>query len=431
MLIQFSVKNFRSIKEELTLELFQKSGKELDLTNTFPANMKSSKDLNLLKSVAIYGANGSGKSNVIEALCTARDIILGSASKFEHDEEVPVSPFSFSLKSIDEPSEFVFTFICEGIKYEYGFTATPQRICEEWLFAYPNGKAQSWLYRLYDIEKECYEWSKSSYISGTKKLIQDTTRDNALFLSTAVHLNNKQLKPIFNWFFMNMNAIGVSGLSTNYTAGKIHEDADDGLFKKQVLGFLESADINVSDISVEEVRPEIPEKIMSKLSESVLKEFKKHVSYDVYLGHKMQDSSQLSYLHLNEESDGTKRLFSLITPWLDVLQDGTVLLIDELHNNLHPNIVKYLIDLFHDPVNNPKNAQLIFTTHETSILNSETFRRDQILFCEKDDLQQTTLSALSDFKVRKNSTNLERDYLSGLYGGTPFVNGIKNIHKIN
>jgi AAA15 family ATPase/GTPase len=433
MLIQFSVKNFRSIKEELTLQLIKGSGSELDGNNEFPANAKGAPKMHLLNSAVIYGANASGKSNIIFALQEMKWMVVNSSNKLEPEDEIDVTPFRFSSESISQPTEFNMDFVVEGVRYQYGYAATKDKVIEEWLFAFPNGKAQTWFLREYNESTGEYDWTKDGYLTGTKSNWKNATRKNSLFLSTAVQFNSKQLQPIFSWFSNTLRNVGFDGVSPIHTANKVFSaqgTKNEEMVKQDVLNFLKSADLGISDIFVkeDEVRlSNLPSSMPNSLKNEIVDSMKGKKRLIVKTGHKIKGSKKLAYLDLNEESDGTQRVFSLIAPWLDCLETGSVLFIDELHNSLHPNLVRFLISLFNSSEKNPNHAQLIFSTHETSVLNQQVFRRDQIWFCHKCENQETTISSLNDFKIRKNSTNLERDYLSGLYGAVPFVE-CKNIN---
>lgn len=440
MLIQFSVKNYRSIKDEAELQLITDAGKELLGSNTFAPNSKGANNFRLMKSAVMYGANAAGKSNIINALSKMQWLVQFSAVKLQAGAPLDIEPFKFAEDSISQPTEFNVDFVTDGIRYQYGFSARNERVLEEWLFAYPNGRAQTWFMREYDAETDDYNWTKDTYLTGSKATWKDATRDNALFLSTAIQLNSKQLAPVYQWFSKILRIIGTDGLSYHQTAQQIltvEKSRDD------VLAFLKSGDLGIDDIRVRENRrshnllnrslPDTDsawERIGREIGERALKS---GLIPDRYLtvetGHRLEDGS-LHYLDLKDESDGTQRMFAFAAPLVEGLQDGAVIFIDELNNSLHPTMVKFLVSLFNSAEENPNNAQLIFTTHETSILSQDVFRRDQIWFCEKNKAQSTSLYSLSDFKVRKGADNIERNYLSGKYGALPFIDKT-NLGELN
>ncbi|EOX3354466.1 ATP/GTP-binding protein, partial [Vibrio cholerae] len=242
---------------------------------------------------------------------------------------------------------------------------------------------------------------------------------NSLFLSTAVQLNSDQLKPAFNWFKEKLRPTNVSRWGPTFTASRCEDEGS----KEQILDFLQAADFNIHDINIEKEKFDpnsLPDDFPDELKETLMREMKDKEIIEIKTIHKTK-TGKLVPLDFTDESDGTQKFFSFVGPWLDVLKNGYILVVDELHDNLHPKMVKHLVSLFHNKETNPKNAQLIFTTHETSILNQDVFRRDQIWFCEKDNNQETTLYPLTDFSPRKEKENLELGYLSGRYGALPFV----------
>lgn len=417
MLIEFSVKNFRSIKEQQTLSLVKAKGAELE-TNSFMPEAPSSTEL--LNSVAIYGPNASGKSNVIKAMMAMDSIVTGSASESQEGDKISVTPFLFDELSSKEPTEFEIVFIYGGIRYQYGFVATKTHIVEEWLYAYPKGRPQKWFHRIFDYKTDSTLYKFGDSLTGQKTVWQNATRINALFLSTAVQLNSAQLKPIYTWFKSKLKITDISGWGQGFTASLCQEKETKG----DVLNFLKSADFDIHDVSAvfKKFDPDsLPDEIPQPVREEIIKELKgKDILEELKTIHKTVNNDLVS-LDFNDESDGTKKFFSFAGPWLDALKKGNILVVDELHDSLHPKMVEYLVRLFHHKKTNPNNAQLIFTTHETSILNQELFRRDQIWFCEKDKEQATSLFPLTDFSPRKERENIELGYLSGRYGALPFI----------
>lgn len=417
MLVEFTVKNFRSIKEELVFSMAKAKGGELECTNSFTPSSPSS--VPLLRSAAIYGPNAAGKSNLVRAMMEMESIVRYSASNNQQGDDIAVTPFAFDETSSSEPSEFEMIFISEGVRYQFGFSATKTQIVDEWLIAFPKGRAQRWYSRRFNTKTERSEYKFSDLLTGQKLIWRDVTRANALFLSTAVQLNSEQLKPVFNWFKETLRPANVGGWGPSFTVSLCDTDST----KVKVLDFLKKADFDIHDIRIDKEKfdPDIlSEDLPHTVRENIIKELKGKDIIDIKTIHKSMDGRFIP-LDFEEESDGTRKFFSFAGPWIDCLEKGYVLVIDELHDNLHPVMVKYLIELFHSDKTNPKNAQLILTTHETSILNQNIFRRDQIWFCEKDDQQSTSLFPLTDFSPRKDRENIEQGYLSGRYGALPFI----------
>ncbi len=420
MLLEFSVANFRSLRDRQTFSMTRDTGNELLETNTFQTYGVNKFDL--LRSAAIYGPNAGGKSNFLLALQSMKKIVLGSASSLQRGDKLPVTPFRLSPLERQTPSEFEVTFIVDNVRYQYGFTATVNRIHEEWLLAYPKGRPQRWLGREWNVKTEKYDWELGFNLIGEKQLWQKSTRENALFLSTAVQLNSEQLQPIFDWFDTTLRLANIAGWSPGFSAS-LCEDKE----KSQVMDFLHAADLDIEDIVVE-TKPfdvqSLPGDMPEFMKKALIKEVGGKKIVDIKTIHKDSEGNKITF-DFEDESDGTQKLFAFAGPWIDSLTNGYVLFIDELHDNLHPRLVQFLVQLFHSKETNPKNAQLIFTTHETSILNQEVFRRDQIWFCEKDKNQASSVYPLTDFSPRKGRENLELAYLSGRYGAMPYIRPVR------
>ena len=421
MLIQFSVKNYLSIRERATLSLVKGTGEELADTNSFDPGAPATPPL--LNSCAIYGANAAGKSNIIKALQLMMRLVLQSATKSQAGEKIPVTPFLLDESSNKQPSEFEIAFVSEGVRYQYGFSATRERIMEEWLLAYPKGRPQRLIERAYDESKKATVWGAMDKLTGQKQVWQDATRPNALFLSTAIQLNNQQLKPVFNWFKDRLHVAGIGGWEPDYTISLCEEKET----RTKIVDFVKGADTDIDDIEVEKrqfKRDYLPDDMPEIVKSEIEKEFKDKPVVNVKTAHLLKSGKKVLF-DMADESDGTRKIFAYAGPWLDSLKNGNVLVIDELHDNLHPLMVKFMVGLFHSKETNPKNAQLIFTTHDTSILNQEVFRRDQIWFCEKNKEHATDLYPLTDFSPRKGAENLEQRYLAGRYGALPYFKNIK------
>lgn len=417
MLIEFSVANFRSFLERQTFSLAKASGEEHSDANTFELNVANR--FELLRSAAIYGPNAGGKSNLLKALSTMQDVVTDSATKITAGDRLPADSFKLDPQIAEAASEFEVTIIAQGVRYQYGFSITRDRVEEEWLLAYPKGRPQQWFSREWNKERGSFDWDVGSSLTGEKQLWQKSTRDNALFLSTAVQLNSEQLKPIFEWFDDILHFGGVRGWAPGFSASICEKDDQ----KKRLLDFLRAADLDIQDVGVDKrdfSEDELPEDMPRQVKKELAEKLKDHTVFEITTFHENSEGELIPF-DFEEESDGTKKIFSCAGPWLDTLENGYVLFIDELHDNLHPKLVSFLIKLFHSTETNPKNAQLVFTTHETSILNQEMFRRDQVWFCEKTKKKSTSLFPLTDFSPRKGRENLEASYLSGRYGALPFV----------
>lgn len=412
MLIQFSVQNYKSIKDEQTFSMSASKGKEL------PNNYFETEALGvdtLLRSAAIYGANAAGKSNLLEALMVMKEIVLDSSSSSQEGELLPVTPYLLG-DSVESGTEFEVIFVSEGVKYQYGFIVSEECVLEEWLFAFPHGKAQRWFERSFD-ESGHQGYYFGSSLTGQKDTWSKATRKNALFLSTAVQLNSDKLKPVYNWFKKTLR-VSTRGTWGSSYSGHLCENEET---KVDVLKFLESANLGIVDVKIEKSSENIlPDKFTEMLKDDVREKFLSKKNKKIKTVHK-NTRGELIDFDFFDESDGTKKIFNLSGPWIDSLKNGYVLVIDELHDALHPLMVKFLVEIFHDSDVNIKNAQLVFTTHETSILNQDVFRRDQVWFCQKTSMHSTDVVSLAEFSPRKGRDNLEASYLGGRYGALPIL----------
>jgi AAA15 family ATPase/GTPase len=422
MLVEFKVANYRSFSEEQTLSLV--ASKDTQLSD----NCVDQGKLRLLKAVGIYGPNASGKSNLIKALSTMRDIIEKPGKP---GERLPVAPFKLHDKYRNEPSSFEVTFIHEESRYQYGFTATTERIHDEWLYAYPKGRsrdiAQTWFERKFDRKTEETEWSFGSYLKGEREKLKDRTINNILFLSAGAQWNNKQLTTVHEWFSDKLLIILPSERPTVTTLDMVMDAQEDEKLKERLYaylgGIMRSADFGIHGINVKkwEIDPEkgFPS-FADMIRKSGLRKRKSGVSIEVKLIHRAEPSGKEVCFASQEESNGTRRFFELVGPWLLAGAEGRALLVDELEASLHPHLVRNLLKSFQNLAPAEKGAQLIFATHDTTLLDPELFRRDQIWFTEKDEHGSTRLYSMLDYKPRKGEA-MQKGYLSGRYGAIPII----------
>jgi hypothetical protein len=418
MLIEFRVENHRSLRDEQVLTM--EAGRVGDDADPRPRRVPGSSE-SLLPVAVLYGANGSGKSNVLAALAFMRDAVILSHPVWSPDKGVPRDPFAWGPKR-NEPSLFEVTFLLEDVRFQYGFVASDERFLEEWLHAWPKGKKQAW------FEREGDAFKFGEHLKGENKLIEGVTRDNALFLSAAAQHKHPQLTPIFSWFgavdAVNLPAGRQSlplGLPSEYPLrGRF--DGHLGAWLQKLLSggdlgeplldrirpLLRNADIGIVDLALSKGETDL----LGRASRS----------RGILLKH--EGPYQDAWLPLGEESRGTQALFRLAVPISCALDEGSILLVDELESSLHPALACEILRQFNDPATNPHNAQLIATTHDTNLLGTimdePALRRDQVWFTEKDEDGATVLYPLTDYKPRK-AENLERGYLQGRYGAIPFL----------
>jgi AAA15 family ATPase/GTPase len=354
-----------------------------------------------------------------------QSFVLESHS-LQEGQTIKTVPFALNERSQNEPCEFEIFFLQDNVRYQYGFAANRMRVTKEWLLAFPEGKAQRWYEREYDATEDKDKWYFGSKFSGRRQLWQEATRKNALFLSTAIQLNNEQLKPVFSWFQNKLVSI-LPGAPINLKFSIDQCASAEGTLR--IMDFMNSADIGISGIEVKKIpippmkSEMLPPDMPQPIKEKILLEMQGKELPDIQFLHKMDTGESVPF-RFSDESDGTKRLFAFAGPWLDVLAKGRILFVDELGTSLHPLMVRFLLGLIQNQEINRYNAQLIFTTHDISVLDTDILRRDQIWFVEKDPKQASRLYPLSDFKPRQGEA-LEKGYLKGRYGALPFIGELR------
>lgn len=416
MLIEFRVANHRSILAEQALTM--ESGRGGDSADTRPRNVLGH-TTPLLCSAALYGANASGKSNILAALAFMRNAVTHSHRRWAPEGGVPREPFAWGQGPVT-PSLFEVTFVQQGVRYQYGFTANDQQFEEEWLFAWPKGRKQTW------FERSAGTFKFGESLEGENRVVQHVTRDNALFLSAAVQHRHEQLASPYQWFqhLRPVNLAGprsdlsiffldrwfqrTLGVGARHQLALFEREADESDETERFRRLLRSADLGIIDFKV------VDDREGEAGSRRVPRILVQHHS-----------SSGEAWLPLEEESQGTATLFRVGPALINALRLGSTVVFDELEASLHPLLAKQIIEQFDDPRLNPHNAQLIFTTHDTNLLGGisgagRPLRRDQVWLTEKDAEGATHLYPLTDYKPRK-AENLERGYLQGRYGAIPFL----------
>jgi hypothetical protein len=420
MLIEFSVENFRSFKERQTLSLVASSDKAHE-GNLIPREKE-----NLLKAVAVLGANASGKSNLVAAI-RATDTFIGmSATRMTQGDKIAAAdPFCLDTDSSGEPSTFEMVLIVDDVRYVYGFSVTSERVHGEWLDAYPEDRAKRWFERNSD-DPTSWKFGKLFSKEDTA-VLRKMTRPNGLILSRGAELNIEPLSKLYLWFrerHMYLGAVVPSWFLRQKTLKRMK---DDEAYHARVTRLLHDADVGISDIKLAEkpVQLEaIPSAMRELLSDDLMKKLAENGLVDIRSLHKVAGGDvPVEFDFEQAESDGTKRLFALAGPILDALDTGALVVADELDSSMHPHLTRKLIELFQNPKVNRKGAQLIFTTHDTTLMDHTLFRRDQIWFTEKNAHGATELFSLYDFKTEDGKPRVneafERRYLAGRYGAVP------------
>ncbi|WP_430411285.1 AAA family ATPase [Kordia sp.] len=417
MLVNFTVENYLSFKNRTTIDLTATSLTELRSSNLFDTPLKN---LTLLKSMVIYGANANGKSNLFKAISFARKFILNSSKDSQADEAIEVQPFCLSTESIEEPSLFELVFIHDTAKYRYGFLVDDEQVHKEWLYVTTKNKEQLL------FEREFQEIKTTKKFDTASANLTSITRKNALFLSVCAQFNIPTGIAILKAM---SNVQYISGMQDRYTINFTIDMMDDPAKKKFIDNFIAGANLGFTETKVERfklteeilekgnVPKEIRKMILESDEENVVVSTK-HTVYD-------EDNEEVDNIYFNlfaNESLGTCKYVALSGPIIDTLLHGKTLIIDEFDAQLHPHLSKAIIELFNSKENNPNGAQLIFASHNPSLINPKRklFRRDQIMITEKDVYGVTKMESLYDKKVRKDAS-FEKDYLEGKYEGIPNV----------
>ena len=406
MLAEFRVTNYKSFKDEQVLSLIA-STEESKGPNSIKIGNHS-----ILKTAVVYGANASGKSNLIKAMACMRDIIDNSAG-YKPSDKLPVVPFLFDEETKDQPTTFEATFFIDSIRYQYGFSATRDKIHNEWLLTWPKGKPQTWFKR--DINESEPYFGPS--LKGKSKSIWYKVKDNSLFLSVAAQWNHKQLSKVYEWFNKKLRELPEQSEASLFTDYLLVKATDSDGFHELALKMLKQADFGIDDFEIEHIIVDEPVFPEDKLDEEMLEFSEKPL-----IRKKMFHCGRKYSLNLEEESDGTQKCYSLLAPLLLSVRFGHTVFKDELELNLHPLLTREIVGSFRGNEDGGCSAQLIFTTHDTTLLDPELFGRDQVWFTEKDKQGATQLYSLADYKetVRKDEA-MQKRYLSGRYGAVPVL----------
>ena len=393
MLIEFRAENHRSIRDEQVLTM--EAGRGGNEKDPRPRHVDGHSE-NLLPVAALHGANASGKSNMLAALAFMATTVLESHRYWGPLEGIRREPFAWGPKK-SQPSMFEAAVLIEGVRHQYGFVASDECFLEEWLYVWPHGKKQVW------FERDNNKFKFGEHLKGENKVVEDATRPNALFLSTAVQLKHDQLEEIYAWFFwlrsVNLHVEPIQEFGQiNFVKALKHPT----LFAP-ILELFKNADLGILDVRV------VPRNGSDR-------------EFEIEFKHK--NSFENAWLPLKEESRGTQTLCRIGLRMLQAIVQGSLLVVDELEASLHPSLARQIISMFNNPETNPRNAQLLFTTHDTNLLGTTlgepALRRDQVWLTEKDPEGATVLYPLTDYQPRK-AENLERGYLQGRYGAIPFL----------
>ena len=399
MILEFCVTNYMSIKDDLKLSFIATSLKEstVEPNDLFPVGDTG---ISLVRSAVIYGANASGKSNVLKAFDFFKRFIISSFKDSQAGEAIEVENFRLNATPAVEPTTMEATFTDGDFIYRYGFEVDNKAVRVEWLYKRASKKRAKEMEVFYRDGNETTVHPKSQLLQElvTKKMV----RDNALLLSTAAQFNETTAVNILHWLG-DTNILFCSEDEELWK--KAIKYLDDDELRRRITAFARYADLGIEDIT------KTGNRIVSH-----------HRQYD----DDGREVNNISFSFTSNESEGTIKYFSLAYPIIDALDNGKRVIIDELDSKLHPLLVKRIVALFNDPKTNPNGAQLLFTAHDTFLLSAGLFRRDQVWFTQKDSFGATELYSLAEYKVRSTSP-FEKEYLLGRYGATPLIGEMEEI----
>jgi len=432
MLIQFSVGNILSFSEIVKFSMMGvPSVKEFENVNSFADPTQKFK---LLKSAAIYGANASGKSNLIHSISIMKSFVLNSfrdALLEKNNKILSITKFLLKKKYEEKPSFFEIVFIHKNKRYRYGFEVSDGIIESEWLFFVNTNKEIKLFFR----EKKKIYVNNRSFKEGAG--LENKTRENVLFLTVVAQLNGERSSKVIDWFKKIKIASGLNDFGHgSFTLSKYKTD---GKFKKWAQSIFDSLDI-VELSTKKEILPTLNSELiqkggkksmLSKKMVSALQEIQNEIGEidRIITWHNKYNTDsaiieKVPFDFNTQESEGTKKIINFLGPIYDALSNGYVLVVDELDSRLHPLLTIMIVRFFHEY--NVNNAQLVFASHDTNLLKKEYFRRDQIWFTEKNEYGETDLYSLIEYKeahVRKDAS-FDKNYLKGRYGATPFLDNI-------
>ncbi len=388
----------------------------------------------VLRTATIYGANGSGKSTVIAALDIFKSIVLRSFVDEHIVKHLCSLYYRFDKNSKDEPIAMQMVFMCRDVRYRYGFEVIDDKVQTEWLFQLPSDAVKE----SYCFKREGSEIKVNGKVMKGARGVDTKTRANALFLSTAAQFNVEVAMVVKEWFTKRFNIL--SGLDDNTLAFTAKAFMYNNTIKEQILKMIGIVDSCIKDVNVKENVKELngtgaPLEVLNRLGISLPSDLNKKIeqheleisaSHDVYEDGKVVGNDSLNF---NMESLGTKKLFALLGPFFDTIQNGGVLVIDEFGASLHTQLSMELLKLFYSPLNK-NGAQLVLTTHDTNLLRKDLLRRDQIWFAEKSAEGASDLYSLVEYKINqansvRNDASFSKDYLLGRYGAIPYFGNIE------
>ena len=430
MILEYNFRNVLSFKE---LNTFSMLG-----VNAFkehePDNVIYQNKFKILKSAAIYGGNASGKSNFVKSLNFMKYMVKNSfKNALSDNKNLMIENFLLNNQSVKSPSLFEIVFYHKNVRYRYGFEIFNGEIINEWLYSTIHKKEVF----LFERERQNFRINKSSFKEGIN--LESKTRKNVLFLSLVAQFNGEITNNVIDWF-NNVNIIsGIQDLGYSfYTIEKLRNDKNFKSWLSRILRSLEIANLSIEEIDLE--NEELEKFLKNTNNKNIINIVNtangvKSKKIQILTWHNKFDENNLLIETIpfdfdRQESEGTKKFFYLLGPWYDTLKNGRILIVDELDSRLHTLLTKRLIELFHKY--NKNRAQLIFTSHDSLLLDKNLFRRDQIWFVEKDQFGSSQLYSLADFKTKlvRKSSSFYKNYLEGKYGAITDIELTNNLMEL-
>ena len=398
MLVQFGVTNFRSIKEKIVLSLAASADNSHERVLITPAGKTK-----LLPAVAIYGANASGKSNILLAVQTMQSMLTGVNSRLLKEKKLPYDPYMF-LETPTDPTEFEVIYLYQKIKYAYSFSYNEDEILSEYLYHWPKGREAL----IFSRENGRFKFTENV---SEQSVLASRTPSNKLYMVSSNEWNAPQTASAYRWFTENLQPCDEH-ITPEATSRAINCQGNRPV-RDKILNALKTADLGINNVHIE-----------NNLSN--------HNKPSVSMVHKVtNDAGDIEQyaIPLERESNGTQRFFSRIGPWIIALEKGGILFVDDIEASMHPLLTKHMVEMMQNPEININGAQLVFTTHDTMLLNLSVLRRDQIWFSDKNDKTlSSSLFSLWDFSVRKDE-NIQKGYLQGRFGAIPFFGNVSSLIK--
>lgn len=422
MILSFRTRNFRSFAEDVVISM-----RPVRAYKEHGENMHHINDVDVLKVAAVYGPNASGKSNLVKAIAFMRRTVVDSLKRGSVDK-IDVEPFDLDEQKRMEPSEFDIEILIGDYVYRYGFSVRDDSVVAEWLYR-SRGGARSVARTLFIREGNKILESNSRILREMDFLDMKTLLSNSLLLPRLDQLNNETAKKIMRWF-ANLQVL-FGSRSQRYGAFSVRH-IDDVEFRDKMMQFLRFADSSIKDVYVKSRAvewEELPMRMRMALPRKARESFAVE-EHTVLVSRFDRQGKQVPFDLEEKESEGTIKMFELSGPLTDILKNGRTLVIDEMEAKLHPLLTKRIVSLFSSEIWNPKNAQLIFITHDVTIMRHSGLRRDQIWFCDKDRYGVSDLYSLAEVKSTakaRREDNLEKKYLEGRFGAVPRFEGVSSL----